>query len=184
MDKKIRPFILVTFLMLILIFILGVRYGQSVEKANKKINFMISIAPTRPIPTEKPLNFATHTSKGCALEFLYPSTLSILKESTLSAEFGKDKKTYLKYSCEKIALKPSNVAGTAEASLEARTIVVTPALTFQSKKIVEEKSTQGGLTLHSFIVKNPVINQDIRFTVEEKLYPLFEKTLKFGVQRE
>lgn len=174
MGKKSGPYILFAVLVLILIFILGVRYGQNVEKTNKKISFIVSIAPTKPVPTEKPLNFTTHTSKGCALEFLYPSVLSVLRESTTSAEFGKDKKIYLKYSCE---------PHSAVAPLGAGKIA-TPSFSFQNKKIVAQKTTKDGLIFHSFSVRNPVINQDIRFTVEEKFLPLFEKTLKFGVQNE
>jgi hypothetical protein len=106
MDRKLRPYILITTLVLILIFILGVRYGQNVEKANKKINFMISIPPPKPVPTEKPIEFKNYQSKGCNLEFLYPSTLLILNESTNSATLGKDKIAYLKFSCERLSPTP------------------------------------------------------------------------------
>ena len=169
MGKKVRPYILVASLILILIFILGVRYGQTVEKADKKTRFLISIPPTKAVPSEKPLNFKTFTSPGCALTFLYPSTLSVEKETSVSAKLTKDRKTVLEFSCQKIS--PTEI-------LKGKDKLATPSLTFQNKKIAEQVSTKDRSTIHSFTIKNPVTNRDISFKVEENLLPLLERTLK------
>lgn len=43
---KNKPHLLLMFLAVILAFILGVRYGQGVEKNNKAIDYLLSITPT------------------------------------------------------------------------------------------------------------------------------------------
>lgn len=52
---KTRPYLLLFFLIIILIFILGVRYGQRVEKNNKVVDYLLNLpSPTTPI-TPTPL---------------------------------------------------------------------------------------------------------------------------------
>jgi len=85
---KPKTLVLVVFLLLILFFILGVRYGQKVEKANKVIDYLLSITPTKkPTPplSPTPLIFKEYKSKRFGLKFKYPANLEI-KESTSSFE--------------------------------------------------------------------------------------------------
>ncbi|MEK7097092.1 MAG: hypothetical protein AAB705_04020 [Patescibacteria group bacterium] len=42
---KLKPYLFLFFLIVILIFILGVRYGQRVEKNNKVVDYILSITP-------------------------------------------------------------------------------------------------------------------------------------------
>lgn len=42
---KKASYVFIFFLVLILIFILGVRYGQTVEKNNKVVDYILSITP-------------------------------------------------------------------------------------------------------------------------------------------
>ncbi|MGB9707524.1 MAG: hypothetical protein ACPL1D_02095 [Microgenomates group bacterium] len=85
---RMKSYLLLTFLLMILFFILGVRYGQKVEKTNKVIDYFLSITPT-PIPTHTPtltpITFEEYKSKRWGLKFKYPSNLQI-KESTNTAE--------------------------------------------------------------------------------------------------
>jgi len=85
---KPKTLVLIVVLLLILFFILGVRYGQKVEKANKVIDFILSITPTpKPTntPTPTPLIFKDYKSKRWGLRFKYPKDFEI-KESTNSPE--------------------------------------------------------------------------------------------------
>ena len=85
---KPKTLVLIVILLLILFFILGVRYGQKVEKANKVIDFILSITPTpKPTntPTPTPLIFEDYNSKRWGLRFKYPKNFEI-KESTTSPE--------------------------------------------------------------------------------------------------
>ena len=57
---KIKPYLFLFSLVVILTFILGVRYGQKVEKNNKVVDYLLSITPfptytpypTIPLPTK------------------------------------------------------------------------------------------------------------------------------------
>jgi hypothetical protein len=85
---KPKTLVLIVILLLILFFTLGVRYGQKVEKANKVIDFILSITPTpKPTntPTPTPLIFENYKSKRWGLRFKYPKNFEI-KESTNSPE--------------------------------------------------------------------------------------------------
>lgn len=42
---KTKPYLFLFFLIVILVFILGVRYGQRVEKNNKIVDYLLSITP-------------------------------------------------------------------------------------------------------------------------------------------
>lgn len=82
---KPKTYYFITLLLLIIFFILGVRYGQKVEKANKVIDFILSITPTQP-PTPTPtIGYQEYKSRRWGLKFKYPDNL-ILKESTKGAE--------------------------------------------------------------------------------------------------
>ncbi len=62
---KSKSYLLLFFLALILVFILGVRYGQKVEKTNKIIDYVLSITPriTPTVPiSPTPLQYATPSS--------------------------------------------------------------------------------------------------------------------------
>lgn len=51
---KKTPYIFLVVLIVILVFLIGFRSGQKVEKTNKTIDYMISIAPTIYPPTNTP----------------------------------------------------------------------------------------------------------------------------------
>ena len=58
---KRTSYIFIFFLIFILIFILGVRYGQKVEKNNKIVDYILSITP---YPTYTPYPLASPKSKN------------------------------------------------------------------------------------------------------------------------
>src|SRR3989338_5109256 len=76
-------------LFIILVFIIGVRYGQRVEKTNKVIDYLTSLppSPTRE-PSQKPLEFKTYKHDGCNIQFLYHSSLKKIEEASYSAKLA------------------------------------------------------------------------------------------------
>lgn len=81
---KSKSYFLLFFLVLILFFILGVRYGQKVEKTNKVIDYILSISPTK-VPTPTPFKYATSESKLWRIKYTYPSFLKVKEDPTKSA---------------------------------------------------------------------------------------------------
>jgi len=81
---KPKSYLFLFFLGLIVVFILGVRYGQQVEKTNKVINYVLSITPTK-ILSPTPFKYATSESKIWKIKFTYPSFLKIKEDPTKSA---------------------------------------------------------------------------------------------------
>lgn len=82
---KIKSYLFLFFLICILIFILGVRYGQNVEKNNKVINYLLSITPTSLPPTPIPVKYKDYKSKKWGLKFTYPAGLEIKEDATAPA---------------------------------------------------------------------------------------------------
>jgi len=116
MNIKSGPVIFLLILTIILIFILGVRYGQRIEKANKIINYALNLSPTPTLqPTQIPLGFNEYLHKTCGVKFLYPSSLLLEKETTNSAIFSEKNQQLIKLSCD---LKP--ILATNEADLLQR----------------------------------------------------------------
>ncbi len=105
--RKKGPAILLVVLTIILVFILGVRYGQQVEKTNKNLSTLLSITPTKPQPTQASLTFKTYSGKACGAQFLYPSTLNVIKESSTSVQLTEKKTVLVDLTC---VASPSAVA--------------------------------------------------------------------------
>ena len=82
---KTKSYIFLFILLLILFFILGVRYGQKVEKNNKVVDYILSITPTKVPPTPTPISYKEYKSKKWGLKFTYPDNLQVV-ESSKSAE--------------------------------------------------------------------------------------------------
>ena len=82
---KTKSYIFLFILLLILFFILGIRYGQKVEKNNKAVDYLLSLpTPTTPIsPT--PITYKEYKSKKWGLKFTYPANLEV-KESSKTPE--------------------------------------------------------------------------------------------------
>lgn len=172
MKLKRSSFIFLSILFIILIFTIGVRYGQRVEKTNKAIDYLISLPPSPTIqPTQKPLEFKNYSNKTCGIEFTYPFNLKI-KETSTSASFIDKKETLIEFTCEK--------KNDLQEVLETKAIA-TSELMFKNRKIVAKNPGQGHTTRDLYIFKfvNPKDNKNIFVKILENYYPLFEKTLEF-----
>lgn len=78
------PYILLLVLFIILVFIVGVRYGQRIEKTNKAISYVLKISPTT-VPTEVPAKTKNYKNQACEIDLVYPGNLK-LKEATPSGK--------------------------------------------------------------------------------------------------
>lgn len=97
---KAKPYLFLLILLALLIFILGVRYGQKVEKTNKTINYLISLPPTQPPSSPFPQEFKTYIHKTCGFSVTYPAWIKLDTETNHSVFFNySDKKLALIIDC-------------------------------------------------------------------------------------
>src|SRR5437660_1327007 len=97
---KKAPYVLLLLLFVILVFIVGVRYGQRVEKANKVIDYVLRLTPNvSPTQAQPEIQFKTYTHTNCGVSFLYPSYLSPQDVSTTSATLAAKEADYVNISC-------------------------------------------------------------------------------------
>lgn len=175
MRGKAGPYILIAMLLVILMFILGVRYGQRVEKTNKMIDYLISLPPSATLqPTQIPLNFKEYSHKGCGIKFLYPSSLEKTEESSLSAKLS---------SISSLTFDCSN--GNKIADLLQNEKMATAELTFKSKLIEgkikpDPRMVVGAEPWFVFKIIHPRTAKNIFIELSKSLYPLFEKTLEYN----
>lgn len=90
---KTKPYLFLFFLIVLLTFVLGVRYGQRVEKNNKIVDFILSITPTPKPPTPTPVKYIDYKSKKWGLKFTYPANLEIKEDASMPAvllKYGKN----------------------------------------------------------------------------------------------
>ena len=82
---KTKPYLFLFSLVVILAFILGVRYGQKVEKNNKTIDYLLKLpTPTAPV-TPIPPKYIDYKSKKWGLKFTYPANLEIKEDASMPA---------------------------------------------------------------------------------------------------
>ncbi len=164
---KIKSYIFLFLLALILIFILGVRYGQKVEQTNKVVNYVLSITPSPTITPIQPLEFKKYSNKGCGIEFTYPSSAVVNSEATYSALLV-DLNGYIAIDCN--------------SKNDMTTIinddkVATASLTFKNRPIKAKTMDNGRNFIFSFY--NPQNGKTIYTSVGKRFYPLFESSLQF-----
>jgi len=140
---KIKSYLFLFALIIILFFIIGVRYGQKVEQANKTINYYLSLPPTKPPEPTISKDFLSYTHTSCGVSFVYPAWLSKEKETTVSAQFLNQGKMALFISCDKIT---------------PTTVVSDPNMvTFQKKNFNNNKTISFSVTKSLF----PIIEKSL-----------------------
>jgi len=90
---KTESYIFIVVLIVISVFILGVRYGQKIEKNNKKVEYIMKITPTIPSPSPIPIKYTEYKSKKWGIKFTYPDNLEIKEDATAPAilfKYGKN----------------------------------------------------------------------------------------------
>ena len=164
-----KPIIFLFILLIIFFFIIGVRYGQRVEKANKIIDYHLSLPPSPTLqPTQQPLEFKTLTHKQCSLQFVYPNYLDPEKETSTSAVLARESEKQIEIHCSKndaiIEILEDKDIGSQE-------------LTFQGKKIQAKSILKNEVYIFRFI--HPETGKTIYVSIVKSLFPLFESSLEF-----
>ncbi len=168
---KKAPYILLLALFVILIFIVGVRYGQRVERANKSIDYVLSLTPTLSptTPTPQVVTYDTYSHQGCRVSFLYSSVLQLERQTATAALFTMSGSPALTLQC--LASPPVTSAKKGE----------TVPITFQGKSIAAEKRKVGASNLLVFTLTHPTTGRSLEFAVAPSQYPLLEKSLTYSV---
>ncbi|OGK23894.1 hypothetical protein A3A46_01005 [Candidatus Roizmanbacteria bacterium RIFCSPLOWO2_01_FULL_37_13] len=178
MKLKKGSIIFLSILFVILIFIVGVRYGQRVEKTNKITDYIISILPSptlQPTPTEKPLEFKTYKHTGCKIQFLYPSNFKISIESSDSARLETAAQS-IYFNCSKESSKSFQnepKLATEEVKIKEESI--------KAKIKPDLRTIEKASPTLLFNLINPRTNKNIFFEISQSLLLLFEKSLEFSV---
>lgn len=160
MSRKIIPYIFLAFLFAVLLFIIGVRYGQRVEQVNKTISYLVSLPPSPTVaPTTIPLAFSDYSHQGCKVSFLVPNDLEKTSESSASALFSTHlKKLGIALSCE----KGSYIKNEKEIAVNLNKNV--------RAYEIETKDTT------SYRLYHPITGKVITITVAKSYLPLIQKS--------
>ncbi len=168
MNKKKAPYIFLLVLFIILVFVVGIRYGQRVERANRTIDYLKKYLPTQE-PTPE-VEFATINHDECGILFLAPKNLKVekTKSGLTASEYGK---AVISIQCF--------VRGGADKKPEEK--VATESIRFANEDIVAKVIKRDGITLYNITRINPKNGKIVSIFVKKSLFPLFEKTFAFFV---
>lgn len=195
MSKKNVPYIFLLLLIVVLIFLGGVKYGKKVEETNRVIKYILSITPTQTPtkPTAIPNGFKMFTDDRCGIEFLIPDNLSTRFDISgmLPIEWiNASKKTEITYWCETygdipegglITVIPTYTPKVAFEKFYDIPLTATDSMMLNSKKVTYYKSTiESGLIAIKFI--HPISGKFIGISVSKRLYPLLKQTLQLTSQ--
>lgn len=172
MNSKPLPYIFITLLIIILVFLVGVRYGQRVEKTNKILDFINRLppSPTLPPKTAPDIAYATYENKTCGISFLYPTYLR-LKDSTSEARFTDiQNKDEITMNCAGKATTNNKISSSSGS-------LMTKDVTINGKKISANMLMNN--TYYGFSLSNAVNGKMIDMTIKTELFPLFERSLSF-----
>jgi hypothetical protein len=164
MTKRVVPYLFLALLCGILLFIVGVRYGQRVEQVNKTVKYLVSIPPTpTTAPTTSPLSYSDYTHPGCKVSFLIPSSLEKTSESSSSAVFSTNKGVLaIAVSCEKKPYVKTN---------SERQVTI-------NKTIKGYETGTKDTTSYRFYHVNTT--SVVTLTAEKSILPLVQKSLTIG----
>lgn len=167
MPKNPLPYLFLFSLVVILVFIIGIRYGQRVEKTNKTIDYVLSLTPTKTATSPTTVEYKKYVNSTCGIEFVYPSNLA-KKESTVSAVFTQDEQEKLEIDCFPQS-QLMNILKDKE--------IATAEIEFQNKKI--ESKVIGNKDVYVFSLTHPKTKKTLNISINKNLYPLFERTVEF-----
>jgi len=163
--RKTVPYLFLGLLCIVLFFVIGVRYGQSVQKANQTVPTPTGAPSATPAPPDKPLRFNSFSHEGCRLSFLYPSSLEIDRTATNGAMFRQESRIALSFDCD-----PKR--RTVETATDGA------KLTFQ-KRAITAQLKEG---MYLFSLRHPVTGRIIVISADQSLYPLLEKSLAYEAE--
>jgi len=156
-------------LAIILFFIIGVRFGQRVERTNKTLSSQAKVTPVRALSPTIPLMFESYTHASCGAQFLYPNTVRKISESSTSAQFLENSALAIKLDCTK-SLNLLQELNNPRTSTEEIQIAQKTATAYHMK----DKTTEA----YYFQLLNSRNGKTITFMVLKSLFPLFQKSLE------
>lgn len=174
-NRKITPYFFLLVLFLIIVFIIGIKYGKKIEQSDKRIHYLVNIKPSPTVTPilEPTITYITFIHEDCGISFLYPSYLEKISQSSDSAQIGGN--------FSNIAINCSKTTAISPTDTEK---IATQSLTLQNKKIIATKKqiSEGKIDMDVlfFTVKNSNNNTNVSISIDSRLYPLFEKSFSFN----
>lgn len=164
MNPKSIIFLLI--LMCVVLFVVGINLGKTIEKIDKNYIKPTSIPKNiSPAPTSSPISYLSFSKTNCGVTFIYPSNF---KENmaSLSASLVQDM-NLIKFSCDKKDIdafndKLDSLSKEKDAS-------------FNGKKILTYKVNDHTL----FTLQNPITGKVILFETSNNFLPLLLRSLEF-----
>ena len=168
LKGKKGPYILLFILVITLFFILGLQYGKMVEKADKTINYILSITPTQKLTPTPQLNL-TYTSfelAPCNISILYPSNMYIENQGNAKAKIiSNNKLQFIEIICP-------------EGQLPTPTVTGKP-ITLDNNAATQYEVTKTSIKAIEYRVRNPITNRLVIITTDKDTAPLLIKSLEF-----
>lgn len=164
--RELLPYIVLLIVLIVIVFLLGVKHGKGVELINQKIQCLSMIKPTPipPTPTIVPtINYQTYKNDQCKAYFIYPSNLELEEESSKSAKLNQKQAEIISLSCEKnnsIKDEYENITD-KEATTSAKLLKATGKMLNQDKEVFYIYET------NNFFIK-----------IKKEYYPLINKSLE------
>ncbi|HRN69652.1 MAG TPA: hypothetical protein PLS49_00575 [Candidatus Woesebacteria bacterium] len=160
LTGKKGPILLISLLVIILVFIVGMNYGKKVEEADKTIRYVLSLTPSpNPSMLEPQITYIEYTNETCGFSFLYPSNFILEKEASSEAILSSKDKSIQIHCGQEIAI--NNKKATSEALLDNKDGLL---LTDDTELEYRVRNTD---------------NKLIIISVTKILGPLIEKTFSF-----
>lgn len=173
-NTRKTPYIFLFVLILIIAFIGGLRYGQSVERTNKVVDFILSITPS-PTPSlvkPSPVSFRQYTMKGCNISFLYPTSLTLGKSTSDSGQLMDANDPAILFSCAPGATTFSELTG-KQASPSA--------ISYKDHNVAATHYNLGSYGMRVFNIPNTINpTKKLLFAVSDSLLPLIVNTIQFS----
>ena len=104
------------------------------------------------------------------MQFLYPSSLTLTKESSVSAEFQENKKTALLLNCDKV--------NSLSAIIENKNIK-SEDISLLNKDIPAKVIKDNNRDFYIFRVQNPLTRKSVNISIAKTVYPIFRESFQF-----
>ena len=174
MKRNRAPYIFLLFLVLILVFVGGLRYGQSVEKTNKVVDFILSITPSPTVSPVRPspVSFRQYNMKGCNISFLYPTSLTVGRSTSDSGQLMDANDPAILFSCAPGATTFSELNGKQTSP---------SAISYKDHNVTATHYNVGSSGMRVFSLPNTINpTKKLLFAVSDNLLPLIVNTIQFS----
>jgi hypothetical protein len=176
--KRKLPLLFIVVLLILGAFMAGNRYGQEVEKANKILGVLLSITPSPSIvPTEigaQDVSYQEVTLKECGISFLVPEIYTGDLASDEAVLKTSDRTTGIEVSCNPRSSIASIMTDEQDATTEVQ--LNEKEVTASVGAFLSAEDTK----FYAFVIESESQNNSVRVIINERLLPLFIRTLKIN----